>query len=160
MKSSIHVEFNGLENLISRFGKMAEAKAAKSAVTKATALVQASAKALCSSPGKFGTGELRNSIRMGVEERKGEVVGRVYTASDHAAYVEFGTGVVGQASAHPVAVKKGFSYANYGWKYTPDNGKHFYWTKGVKARPYMWPALHNNLSRVLQLISAGVSGDV
>ena len=78
-------------------------------------------------------------------------VGFVRVASDHVAFVEFGTGVVGQNSPHKngeYLAKAAWGYATgpkifttkdgrVGWIYPTDDGS-FRFTEGMKARPFMY----------------------
>ena len=77
--------------------------------------------------------------------------GFVKVASDHVAFVEFGTGVVGQNSPHKngeYLAKASWSYATgtkifttkdgkVGWIYPTDDGG-FRFTEGMKSRPFMY----------------------
>ena len=78
-------------------------------------------------------------------------VGFVRVTSDHVAFVEFGTGVVGQNSPHKngeYLSKAAWQYATgakifttkdgrVGWIYPTDDGG-FRFTEGMKARPFMY----------------------
>lgn len=77
--------------------------------------------------------------------------GFVRVTSDHVAFVEFGTGVVGQASPHrngEYLSKAAWSYATgakifttkdgrVGWIYPTDDGG-FKFTEGMQSRPFMY----------------------
>ena len=77
--------------------------------------------------------------------------GFVKVASDHVAFVEFGTGVVGQNSPHTngeYLSKAAWSYASgakifttqdgrVGWIYPTDDGG-FRFTEGMESRPFMY----------------------
>lgn len=77
--------------------------------------------------------------------------GFVRVSSDHVAFVEFGTGVVGQASPHTngeYLAKAAWGYATgakifttkdgkVGWIYPTDDGE-FRFTEGMKSRPFMY----------------------
>ena len=77
--------------------------------------------------------------------------GFVKVASDHVAFVEFGTGVVGQNSPHKngeYLSKAAWSYASgakifttqdgrVGWIYPTDDGG-FRFTEGMESRPFMY----------------------
>lgn len=77
--------------------------------------------------------------------------GYVKVASDHVAFVEFGTGVVGQQSPHTngeYLSKAAWGYATgqkifttkngrVGWIYPTDDGG-FRFTEGMKSRPFMY----------------------
>ena len=78
-------------------------------------------------------------------------VGFVRVASNHVAFVEFGTGIVGQNSPHKngeYLAKAAWGYATgpkifttkdgrVGWIYPTDDGS-FRFTEGMKARPFMY----------------------
>lgn len=99
------------------------------------------------------SGELRGSIHETVERRHGEAVGITYTNSDHAAYLEFGTGEVGAASGGngsgvpvsyslpPYKIKRGGKevMADY-WVYFDEAKQQFFATRGQPAQPYMYPS--------------------
>ena len=77
--------------------------------------------------------------------------GFVKVSSDHAAFVEFGTGVVGMANPHQngeYLSKAAWDYASgkeifftgdgrIGWNYPTDDGE-FRFTEGMPSRPFMY----------------------
>lgn len=77
--------------------------------------------------------------------------GFVKVASDHVAFVEFGTGIVGQGSPHTngeYLSKASWQYASgskifttqkgkVGWIYPTDDGE-FRFTEGMQSRPFMY----------------------
>ena len=90
--------------------------------------------------------------------------GFVKVASDHVAFVEFGTGVVGQNNPHQngeYLSKAAWSYASgskifttkdcrVGWIYPTDDGE-FRFTEGMASRPFMYETsleLQRNLQRI------------
>lgn len=81
------------------------------------------------------TGELMSSIEGAATGN----TGYIRANSDHAAFVEFGTGVVGDGT-HPQPIagwiydKNGHGQA--GWVYKKDG--EFYWTNGQPANPFMY----------------------
>ena len=83
-----NVSIKGVDRLTQRFNKIANLEL-KEAVQKATQLVHGQAKALAPAD----TGQLRGSIHMQVKDTGKEIQGCVYTNTEYAAYVEFGTGV-------------------------------------------------------------------
>lgn len=84
-------------------------------------------------------GDLRNSISSKTVKKAKAIQGIVYTNSDHAAYMEFGTGQKGASSPSPPK--------------DPDSGISYRedWA-GVPAQPYMYPALKNQEQQVLENI--------
>lgn len=97
------------------------------------------------------TGELIQSVHT---EYKSSILGGaifcVVADSDHAVFVEFGTGVVGQKSPYPYPLPDGMTWeyasgktirqlsdGRYGWFYKGDNGQ-WYFTEGMESRPFMY----------------------
>ena len=97
------------------------------------------------------TTELISSVHA---EYKGSVKGggiwTVVAGTDHAMFVEFGTGIVGKRSPYPGKLPEGvdWQYASgktirqladgrYGWFYQDDNGE-WWFTEGMPSRPYMY----------------------
>ena len=99
--------------------------------------------------GAYATGELLS----GVDGYYSPTLnaGFVRVASDHVAFVEFGTGVVGQNGSHKngeYLSKAAWGYATgskifttkdgkVGWIYPTDDGE-FRFTEGMKSRPFMY----------------------
>lgn len=97
------------------------------------------------------TTELISSVHA---EYKGSVKGggiwAVVAGTDHAMFVEFGTGIVGKRSPYPGKMPEGvdWQYASgqtirqladgrYGWFYQDDNGE-WWFTEGMPSRPFMY----------------------
>ena len=97
------------------------------------------------------TTELISSVHA---EHKGSVKGSgiwaVVAGTDHAMFVEFGTGIVGKRSPYPGKLPDGidWQYASgktirqladgrYGWFYQDDNGE-WWFTEGMPSRPFMY----------------------
>jgi HK97 gp10 family phage protein len=85
---------------------------------------------------KNSTGRLRNSISSRVGSTFGVVQGTVYTNVEYAPYVEFGTGQRGRESNIPRP--EGISYS-VDWK-------------GMKAMPFLYPALLENEDQIKDYI--------
>lgn len=64
--------------------------------------------------------------------------------SDHAIYVEMGTGKYVGGSAP--------------WVYTPDGGEHFFRTEGQPPRPFVKPAVADHEDEYLELIEETLKG--
>jgi HK97 gp10 family phage protein len=98
------------------------------AVTESSVAVMDAAKILV----PVDTGELRSSIAMQVELKGKIVVGTIYAGANHAAFVEYGTGLVGAAAPHPPLPTEGvpitgswiYDYKGQGWI-------------GMAARPFL-----------------------
>lgn len=114
------------------------------------------------------TTELFNSVH---SEYKGQIddgsVWAVVAGTDHALFVEFGTGIVGSESPYPGKLPDGVSWqyasgktirqladGRYGWLYPGDDGK-WYFTEGMPSRPFMY-----NTSIELQRIVVEVAKEV
>ena len=141
---------------LDRLGISAEEGLSK-AIGKQTKKVQATAKLLCS----VNQGELRNNIKTRVETEAGRVIGTVYTKKKHAAYVEFGTGPVGEQNHAGISPAITPAYSQNPWwihesmidkkdaeqyhffKIETANGT-FYQTHGQPAQPFLYPALKSN----------------
>lgn len=88
------------------------------------------------------TGELLSSMNL----EAGNIVSNgasyyIYTDCDWAAFVEFGTGVVGKANPHPDTGLVGWKYdtndnGESGWWYYYDGEWH--WTKGMPSRAFLF----------------------
>ena len=108
------------------------------------------------------TGDLRNSIEGFVEVRKDEITGGAVTTSDHAVYVEFGTGPVGTEDGHPLDDELGIVRKTEPWLgVIPSVGPRYF--HGQKAVPYMYTAMKQNEEDILNEFSTAVkevmSGD-
>lgn len=109
--------------------------AIKAAVQVASQAVLEAAQAIV----PVDTGELRDSGSVVVEETDKTVVGRIVFSSDHAGYVEFGTGIRGASSpgAGP-------------YPYSPN------W-HGMPARPYLRPALDSTRDSVREIFASQIA---
>lgn len=128
------MSITGVESLLRKLDKLggnSEVVLYKS-LQKQGELVKGEAKTLC--PAK--SGDLRKSIRKSTKRYKGKIVARVYTNSDHATYVEFGTGMRGETSNMNTNVEVAYKQD---------------WS-GMEAQPYLYPALKNNKDRVMENI--------
>lgn len=95
--------------------------------------------------GAVATGQLASSIRYEIEEEDGKC--RVHIVADkdiapYAAYVEFGTGIIGKVSPkHPLHSKVGWQHDvnQHGWEgWRFPKGDHYYPTLGQPARPFLY----------------------
>lgn len=105
------------------------------------------------SMGAYATGELLSGVDGYYSPSLN--VGFVRVTSDHVAFVEFGTGVVGQSNPHSngeYLSKASWQYASgakifttkdgrVGWIYPTDDGG-FRFTEGMPSRPFMYETAH------------------
>lgn len=85
-------------------------------------------------------------------------VGYIRTGVDYAAFVEYGTGVVGAGAPHPAPEGWAYdvnSHGESGWIYKSDRDGQFHWTKGMPSRPFMY-----NTYKYLQQIASRVAENV
>lgn len=116
-----------------------------------------------------GGGSLKQSIYADVYEDDGSVIGECYTNNDHAIYVEFGTGPVGQENHAGISPDQNPVYSQTGWMIPadamePDAAEQYglgiargkdgeiigYYTNGQPAQPFMYPALKDNQEIILK----------
>ena len=97
------------------------------------------------------TSELLSSIHTEYQgSTKGGSVWSVVAGTDHAMFVEFGTGIVGKQSPYPGELPDGVSWeyasgktirqladGRYGWFYKDDDGQ-WWFTEGMPSRPFMY----------------------
>ena len=141
----------GIETLLKRLNSLGGnvEETLYTSIAKQAMMVQGEAKELC----PVDTGDLRNSIKVNTKKNKNKIVGTVSTNSDHAAYVEFGTGKVGERTNKNTNVN--VSYKQDKWLANiPDVGPR--WVEGQPAQPYLYPALKNNEEKILENIKADV----
>lgn len=133
---------------------------------KAIALVQEAAK----SGVRVKTSELRGSIYTDVRGNDLAVQGTCYTNKSYAGYVEFGTGPNGQADHQGISPNIPVAYRQTGWMMPASamseeeaRGYGFgiakdkegqvigYYTKGQPARPFLYPAMADNVEEIIDI---------
>lgn len=102
------------------------------------------AKKLCNSPGKFGTGALRNSITHTVTDN-GERAAYVGTNSEYGVYVECGTGIYYPGGRQTP------------WVYQDEKGD-WHLTHGQRAKPFIKPAVAEHGEQYKRIIEAELKG--
>ena len=150
-------DFNNLIKKLSELDSGAGQEVTMRAVKQAGVIVQSQAKLLISSD----TGALARSVRVKNEAKEDMVSSTVYTNSKYAPYYEFGTGPNGEANHQEISPKVSPRYKQTGWMIPADampvdkaegygfkiiykNGDVIgYGTRGQMARPFMYPALHD-----------------
>lgn len=131
------IQLNGLEEVLRDIDKLADTSQLSSALGKACARVERSAK----EKAPKGTGELRRSITSKVEENSGDIIGVVFTPLEYAPYVEYGTGLFAEEGGRK----------DVPWNYKDDEGN-WHSTSGMKPQPFMRPALDENREEILRAI--------
>lgn len=114
---------------------------------------------------------LINSIHIDIREVEKGIEGKVYTVNDHAIYVEFGTGPVGEQSDKVIPPGVALQYKDKGWlvpvQYFPNyerygmiaieiKGELFVPTRGQKAQQFMTPAAKNSKGKFKNDMSLGI----
>ena len=133
------IRFEGLEDVLERIEVLGDTKEIAAAMTKATLLVERSAKMKAPK----GNGELGRSITSEVNvEPDGTIVGIVYTPLEYAPYVEYGTGLFAEA---------GNGRKDVPWNYQDDEGE-WHSTSGQHPRPFLRPALNENREQIIRLL--------
>lgn len=113
------------------------------ALEKCGLVAEGHAKKLCNSPGKFGTGALRNSITHTVSD--GERAAYVGTNSEYGVYVECGTGIYYPGGRQTP------------WVYQDAKGD-WHLTHGQRAKPFIKPAVAEHGEQYKRIIEAELKG--
>ena len=114
------------------------------------------------------TGELISSIHTKFGgSGNGTAIFYIVVDSEHAAYVEFGTGQLGMEGGYPYPFPPGvdwqyntgekikpFGKGQYGWFYQDDKGN-VYFTQGMPSRPFMYET-SLDLMKLVVKIAKGV----
>lgn len=150
-------DFSNLIRKLSALDNQACQEVAVTAVKQAGVMVQSQARLLISSD----TGALARSVKVKNEVKENKATATVYTNSAYAPYYEFGTGPNGEANHQGIFPQVSPKYKQTGWMIpadamTVDKAEMYgfkvaykdgevigYYTKGQMARPFMYPALHD-----------------
>ena len=122
--------------------KKALMEVSEQALEEAALLVEGQAKALA----PVRTGELRDKIDHNIKTADGMKMAQIGSPLQYAIYVEYGTG----EHATNGAGRKG------GWVYKGPDGK-FYFTRGMKAQPFLLPAFRRNKKNIENIIGIKLS---
>lgn len=110
------------------------------------------------------TGDLFESIdkKLGYSGN-GTCIFYVVADSEHAVFVEFGTGQLGLEAPYPYPMPEGFDWqyntgktifevapGEYGWFYSRDGVTYF--TQGMPSRPFMYETARELQSRVVKIV--------
>jgi HK97 gp10 family phage protein len=157
-------DFNNLINKLSKMDTKISQEVATTAVKQAGVMVQSQARLLISSD----SGSLARSIKIKNEIDEKKAKSSVYTNSGHGPYYELGTGPNGEANHQGISPNVSPRYRQTGWMIPADamtvdkaesygfrvaykNGDVIgYYTRGQMARPFMYPALHDQEDKIMK----------
>lgn len=100
-------------------------------------------------------GLLRESIQTRYIRNGDTLTAETFTDCEYGAYVEFGTGIVGQ-NANLVREGIDLTYRQTPWRYKDENGKWWY-TQGQAPQPYLYPAMKQNEDEIINGLSKAVT---
>lgn len=169
----MNLEIRGLEALVSEFDRLTNGIEGnvRQIVHDEVQSIADEAKNLA----PVADGRLRESIQTHVIEENGEIAGEVYTNLDYAAYVEFGTGPVGQAAGLKIdgvnlryrqtpwaipadkidaAVAEKYHFIKL---YDDDGEVSGYLTRGQAPQPYMYPAMKNHEDEIKEKLGTAIN---
>ena len=133
------IEFEGLEEVLNSIDSLADLEELQSALGKACAVVEASAK----QKAPKDTGALARSITSKIEDTEGII----FTPLEYAPYVEYGTGLFAEEGGRSTP-----------WIYKDDKGE-WHKTSGQKPQPFMRPALEENREKIINILKEGIGND-
>lgn len=133
------IEFEGLEEVLNSIDSLANLEELQSALGKACAVVEASAK----QKAPKDTGALARSITSKIEDTEGII----FTPLEYAPYVEYGTGLFAEEGGRSTP-----------WVYKDDKGE-WHRTSGQKPHPFMRPALEENREKIINILKEGIGND-
>ena len=133
------IEFEGIEEVLDSIDSLADLEGLQSALGKACAVVEASAK----QKAPKDTGALARSITSKIEDTEGII----FTPLEYAPYVEYGTGLFAEEGGRSTP-----------WVYKDDKGE-WHRTSGQKPHPFMRPALEENREKIINILKEGIGND-
>lgn len=160
---------DGMKDIERRFDKLSKTDVRKEVANAIQTVRNAAVREAPTRRYGSGGGSLKQSIYTDIYEDGDSVIGECYTNNDHAVYVEFGTGPVGQENHANTSPDYDPVYSQTGWMIPgnamdPDAAEQYglgiargkdgevigYYTNGQPAQPFMYPALKNNQDTVLK----------
>ena len=133
------IKFEGIEEVLDSIDSLADLEELESALGKACAVVEASAK----QKAPKDTGALARSITSKIEDTEGII----FTPLEYAPYVEYGTGLFAEEGGRSTP-----------WIYKDDKGE-WHKTSGQKPHPFMRPALAENREKIINILKEGIGND-
>lgn len=161
------IKIEGLNDVLERIKVEADTSELIGPMTKATLLVERTARQNAQSRSR--TGELARSISSQVEVEGDDVVGTIYATVEYAPYVEYGTGLFAEGGNGRTDVPW-YIHIGYGSNditpeaaanmpiYTAPNGEQFAMSWGRHPAPFLRPALNVNREQIIRLLE-GVGND-
>lgn len=165
----------GLDKLIQKYGSLEAAAehGVKKAIGQGTKIAQAGAVLMC----PVSDGGLRQSIKTRVTEEEDWVIGTVYTNKKHAAYVEFGTGPIGEANHSGISPEVNPAYTQspwwihesqvdtetaekYHWFHIDTQEGRFYQCSGQPAQPFLYPGLKDNEEIICRKVNDVLAAEI
>ena len=133
------IKFEGIEEVLDSIDSLADLEGLQSALGKACAVVEASAK----QKAPKDTGALARSITSKIEDTEGII----FTPLEYAPYVEYGTGLFAEEGGRSTP-----------WVYKDDKGE-WHRPSGQKPHPFMRPALEENREKIINILKEGIGND-
>ena len=114
----------------------------------------------------FDTGMLQDSIHYRVDKTATGRLVVIGSNIEYAPFVEFGTGIYGGTDPLYGGFASGpgrpdaWAWYDPSGKYTKDGEPGFVWTKGMKPRPYLYPAILENKNTIMRIVGKTVQEEL
>lgn len=110
-------------------------------------------------------GDLRKSIQHTTRKVEGGIETCAHTNSDHAAFVEFGTGPAGREHHEGISLNVAPVYRQEKWRaripsLVSDTDSGIRYIAGQQAQPYLYPALKDNEEQLSDYVKSGIANAV
>lgn len=164
-----------IEELLRKLAKMGGdiPKVMLNTIGKQSEFVKENAQALA----PVNHGELKEKIFSMVEQKGSTTTGTTYTNVGHAVFVEMGTGPKGEENHSGISPNVSPIYTQDGWWFPADaidpsdaeryrfvesSGEDgtFYYTRGQKAQPFMYPALKESEEQIVKNIADDIRSEI
>ncbi len=152
----IEISVKGLDDVLDALDRLDGTelrKAAYPGLKKGLEMIRGDARANC----PVDTGDLRERLGSRVKKDGEALVGEVYSGAPHGIYVEMGTGLKGNrshAGTNPEWQAE-VTYRPDGWVYPTKDGE-FRFTRGMPARPFLYPAFKANEAKAQEEVAKAV----
>lgn len=152
----IEISIKGLDDVLDALdgiGRDELMDAARQGLQRGLQRIRGDAQANC----PVDTGELREKIKTRTKKTEDGLLGEVYSGAPHGIYVEMGTGPKGNrshAGTNPEWQAE-VTYKPDGWVYPTKDGE-FRFTRGMPARPFLYPAFKANEAKAQEMVAKAV----